>query len=63
MLLQNIHLVQEFLVRVLQSFQFAKEKKNAELAMDTIRKITDEKSLEYNLILSGVNKDGIKIIN
>ena len=31
--------------------------------MDTIRKITDKKNLEYNLILSGVNKDGIKIIN
>ena len=44
-------------------FSICKGKKNAELAMDTIRKITDEKSLEYNLILSGVNKDGIKIIN
>ena len=44
-------------------FSICKGEKNAELAMDTIRKITDKKKLEYNLILSGVNKDGIKIIN
>ena len=44
-------------------FSICKGKKNAELALDTIRKITDEKKLEYNLILSGINKYGIKIIN
>ena len=44
-------------------FSICKGKKNAELTLNTIRQITDKKSIEYNLILSKINTEGIKIIN
>jgi len=44
-------------------FSICKGKKNAELTLNIIRKITDKKTIEYNLILSKINTDGIKIIN
>ena len=45
------------------TFSICKGKKNAELVLQKIKKVTDEKSIEYNLILSKINTDGIKIIN
>ena len=44
-------------------FSICKGKKNAELVLQRIKKVTDKKSIEYNLILSKINTDGIKIIN
>ena len=44
-------------------FSICKGKQNSELVLDKIREITDKKSIEYNLILSQINTDGIKIIN
>ena len=44
-------------------FSICKGKKNAELVLDLIKKITETKSISYNLILSRINTDGIKIIN
>ncbi len=44
-------------------FSICKGKKNAKLVLDLIKKITDTKSIEYNLILSRVNTDGIKIVD
>ena len=45
------------------TFSICKGKKNAELVLQRIKKVTDKKSIEYNLILSKINTDGIKIIN
>ena len=44
-------------------FSICKGKKNAELVLNLIKKITDAKSIDYNLILSRINTDGIKIVN
>ena len=44
-------------------FSICKGKKNAELTLNIIRQITDKKSIKYNLILSKINTEGIKIIN
>ena len=44
-------------------FSICKGKQNSELVLDKIREITDKKSIEYNLILSNINTEGIKIIN
>ena len=44
-------------------FSICKGKNNSELVLDKIREITDKKSIEYNLILSKINTEGIKIIN
>ncbi len=44
-------------------FSICKGKKNAELTLNSIRNITNKKSIEYNLILSKINTDGIKIMN
>ena len=44
-------------------FSICKGKKNSELVLDTIREITYKKSIEYNLIMSKINIEGIKIIN
>jgi len=44
-------------------FSICKGEHNSELVLDKIREITDKKSIEYNLILSNINTEGIKIIN
>ena len=44
-------------------FSICRGKKKAELVLDTIKKITDKKNIRYNLILSKINTDGIKIMN
>ena len=44
-------------------FSICKGQKNAELVLNLIKKITDAKSIDYNLILSRINTDGIKIVN
>ena len=44
-------------------FSICKGKQNSEIVLDKIREITNKKSIEYNLILSNINTEGIKIIN
>ena len=44
-------------------FSICKGHKNANLIVESIKKITDEKSINYNLILSKINTYGIKIMN
>ena len=44
-------------------FSICKGKQNSEIVLDKIREITNKKSVEYNLILSNINTEGIKIIN
>tara|TARA_B100000963_G_C22477450_1_gene603058 strand:+ start:50 stop:970 length:921 start_codon:yes stop_codon:yes gene_type:complete len=44
-------------------FSICKGKKNAELVLHAIKKTTDKKIIEYNLILSEINTVGIKIID
>ena len=44
-------------------FSICKGKKNAELVLKRIKKITDKKNIRYNLILSSINTGGITIIN
>ena len=44
-------------------FSICKGKKNAELTLEQLKKLLIKKVLEYNLILSKINTDGIKIMN
>ena len=44
-------------------FSICKGKQNSEIVLDKIREITGKKSVKYNLILSNINTEGIKIIN